>query len=139
METYLQSICISLNTGNDTVSKIFNRDRAPGDDDGSDNENVRTDKTIQHGTSYMLQKDQERYIELHTLMHWNSPEIYQEITKMGCTEKNQSGFFQIFLCVRDYRSWESPDFVGFIGHRAHILHNSPRDTKCTGLFRVKKI
>ena len=57
--------------------KNLNRNRTRGDDDGSDNENVRTVKSIQHGTSYMLQNDQGGCIEIHTLMHQNSPRIYQ--------------------------------------------------------------
>ena len=83
----------------------------------------------------MLQNNQERRIEIHSLMHWNSPRIYQEITKMGCTEKI-SPVLRFFLRVHNYHSWDSPSFVGFKEHRACILQNSPWDAKCTGPFRV---
>jgi len=84
-----------------TCVKNLNRNRAPGDDDGSNNENVFTVKSIQRGTSYMLQNDQERCIELHTGKHWYSPRIYQEITKIGCTKKKKPvrlfSFFNVVI------------------------------------------
>ena len=85
----------------------------------------------------------KRCIELQTGKHSYSPRIYQEITKMGCTGGGIyiyiSPVFQFFLCIHNYHSWDSPSFVGFKEHGAHILQDSPLDAKCAGLFRVVKI
>jgi hypothetical protein len=71
-----------------------------------------------------------------------STEIHQEFIKKllkWIVQKKIRLVFWVFLCVHNYHSWDSPCFVGFKQRCAHILQNSPRDAKCTGLFRAIKI
>jgi hypothetical protein len=125
--------------------KNLNRNRAPGDDDGSDNENVRTVKSIQHGTSYVLLKASNMvhltcckmtYKDVLNYIPTTHQEFINKLLKWVVQKQNKTVQFFSFLHVHNYPYWDSSGFVGFKERCACILQNSPRDAKCTGLFRV---